>query len=119
MIRSLVAVAVAGLVLAGAAVASAQDAGAIEKGKKVYTEAMPKCKTCHAIAGEGNPKGVLDDVGTKLKTEDIKAWIRTPKQMTEKAKATRKPVMMPYPKEKISDADLDALCAYLLSLKKK
>jgi mono/diheme cytochrome c family protein len=95
--------------------ALAQDAA---KGKQVYDAAAPKCKMCHSIAGDGNAKGSLDDVGGKLKADEIKAWIRTPKEMSEKAKADRKPPMTAYPKEKISDADLDALTAYLLSLKK-
>jgi mono/diheme cytochrome c family protein len=107
---------VLGLALAGSV--AAQDAAKIEKGKQVYESAMPKCKTCHSIAGVGNPKGALDGEGVKLKADDVTAWLRTPKEMTEKAKATRKPVMPPYPKEKLSDADAEALSAYLLSLKK-
>src|SRR5262245_23037436 len=103
-----------GLVVGLAATATAQD---VEKGKKVYDAAMPKCKTCHAIGGVGNAKGSLDGVGGKLKADEIKAWLRTPKEMTEKAKATRKPMMPAYGPDKISDADLDALTAYLLSLK--
>ena len=95
--------------------ALAQDAA---KGKQVYDASAPKCKVCHSIAGEGNAKGNLDDVGSKLKADEVKAWIRTPKEMAAKAKADRKPPMPAYTKEKISDADLDALTAYLLSLKK-
>ena len=91
----------------------AQDAA---KGKQAYDSASPKCKMCHAIAGEGNAKGSLDSVG-KLKAEEIKAWIRTPKEMAAKAKAERKPPMIAYPADKFSDADLDALTAYLLTLK--
>lgn len=117
--RIFVAAAMAGLVLCWAGAASAQDAAAVEKGKTVYANAMPKCKTCHAIAGKGNAKGSLDDVGSKLKAEEIKSWVRDAKAMAAKAKAERKPPMMAYPKEKISDADLDALAAYLMSLKKK
>jgi mono/diheme cytochrome c family protein len=101
--------------LAVAAPALAQDAA---KGKQVYDAAAPKCKTCHAIAGEGNAKGALDNVGATATADDIKAWIRTPKEMTAKTKAPRKPVMPAYPKEKISDADLEALTAYLSTLKK-
>jgi mono/diheme cytochrome c family protein len=101
--------------VAVAAPAIAQDA---EKGKQVYDAAAPKCKVCHSIAGEGNAKGALDGVGNKLKAEEIKAWMRTPKEMSEKAKAARKPPMPAYPPDKISDADLEALTAYLLSLKK-
>lgn len=105
---------VSAIILFAAATASAQA----DKGKQVYEAAMPKCKVCHSIGGVGNAKGALDDVGSKLKAEEIKAWLRTPKEMTEKAKATRKPVMPAYPPDKLSDADLDALAAYLLSLKK-
>jgi mono/diheme cytochrome c family protein len=101
--------------LAGPAVA--KDA-AVEKGKQIYDAAAPKCKVCHAVGGVGNAKGGLDGVGTKLKADEIKAWMRTPKEMTEKAKATRKPAMPAYPKEKLADEDLEALTAYLLSLKK-
>ncbi len=97
--------------------AMARDAASIEKGKQVYEGAAPKCKTCHSVGGVGNPKGSLDAVGTKT-ADDIKAWLRTPKEMAEKAKAARKPAMPAYPKEKLSDADLDALTAYLQSLKK-
>lgn len=119
MIRRLVVVGVAGLALGFAAVAMAQDAAKIEKGKKVYAEAKPlACKACHAVAGVGNAKGPLDGVGSKLKAEEIKAWLRTPKDMAAKAKAERKPPMPAYTAEKVSDEDLDALTAYLLSLKK-
>ncbi len=101
--------------LALSGVAGAQDA---EKGKAVYAAAAPKCKVCHAVGGDGNAKGALDDVGSKLSAADLKAWIRTPKEMTAKAKAERKPPMPVYGPDKISDADLEALTAYLSSLKK-
>jgi mono/diheme cytochrome c family protein len=119
MMRRLVVVGMAGLVLGLGAMAMAQDAAKIENGKKVYAEAKPMaCKACHAVAGAGNAKGPLDGVGSKLTAEDIKAWMRTPKDMAAKAKAERKPPMPAYPPEKLSDANLDALTAYLLSLKK-
>jgi cytochrome c553 len=102
-------------VFALAAPAFAQDAA---KGKQVYDAATPKCKMCHSVAGEGNAKGSLDDAGGKLKADEVKAWLRTPKEMAEKAKAERKPPMPAYSKEKLSDADLEALTAYILSLKK-
>lgn len=109
---------VVGGCLALAAPALAQDAAAVSKGKQVYDSAAPKCKVCHSVAGEGNAKGSLDGIGAKLKAEEIGAWLRTPKEMAAKAKADRKPVMLPYTKDKLSDADLEALTAYLLSLKK-
>ena len=109
---------VVGGCLALAAPVLAQDAAAVSKGKQVYDSAAPKCKVCHSVAGEGNAKGSLDGMGAKLKAEEVAAWLRTPKEMAAKAKAARKPEMPAYTKEKISDGDLEALTAYILSLKK-
>jgi len=92
-----------------AAVAAAQDAAA---GAKVYAD--QKCSVCHSIAGKGNAKGPLDDVG-KMPADDIRAWITDAKAMTEKTKAPRKPVMKQY---SLPKGDVDALVAYLQTLKK-
>ena len=102
----------AGVLALLAASASAQDTA---KGAKVYAD--QKCSTCHAIAGKGNAKGALDDVGTKFTAAEIREWIVDPVGMTAKHKAARKPAMTAkytaLPKD-----DLDALVAYLASLKK-
>ncbi len=103
--------------LAGSFTGLAQDAAQIEKGKGLFASVSPKCSMCHSIAGQGNAKNPLDGVGSKLSADDIKAWIRTPKEMAAKAKSEAKPPMSAYTTEKLSDADLDALVAYLLSLK--
>ena len=92
--------------------ANAQDK--IEKGKEVY--ATNKCKTCHSIEGVGAKKGALDGVGSKLSADEIRQWIVDAPGMATKAKATRKPAMKSY---KLSKDDLDALVAYMASLKKK
>jgi cytochrome c553 len=104
-------------VLAASFAGFAQDAAQIEKGKTLFSTASPKCTMCHAVAGQGNAKNPLDGIGSKLSADDIKAWIRTPKEMAAKAKSEAKPPMSPYTTDKISDADLDALVAYLSSLK--
>jgi mono/diheme cytochrome c family protein len=94
-----------------ASFASAQDAKA--KGEKVFAD--QKCSLCHSIAGKGNAKGALDAVGGKLSADEIRTWITDAKGMTVKMKTTRKPDMKAYtlPKD-----DVDALVAYLASLKK-
>jgi mono/diheme cytochrome c family protein len=92
-----------------ASVAAAQDAAA---GAKVYAD--QKCSVCHSIAGKGNAKGPLDDVGSKP-ADEIRAWITDAKGMTEKTKAPRKPVMKQY---SLPKGDVDALVAYMLTLKK-
>jgi mono/diheme cytochrome c family protein len=104
---------VAGLLTVVIVAASAvQDAEA--QGEKVFAD--QKCSLCHSIAGKGNVKGPLDEVGSKLSADDIRAWITDAKAMTAKTKATRKPEMKAYtlPKE-----DVDALVAYLSALKKR
>jgi len=95
-----------------AATAAAKDAK-VAHGEKVY--AAQKCALCHSIGDKGNKKGALDDVGSKLKGDEIREWIVDSKGMTGKTKATRKPVMKVYslPKE-----DVEALAAYLMTLKK-
>ena len=95
--------------------ASAQDSSALAQGQKVYT--TQKCSMCHSIAGKGNQKGPLDEVGSKLTVDEIREWIVNAEEMTKKTKAPRKPAMKSYPK--LAKADVDALVAYLHSLKKK
>jgi mono/diheme cytochrome c family protein len=105
--------ALAMFVLSGTAFA--QDKALIEKGMKVYE--TQKCSMCHSIAGKGQAKGPLDGVGSKLTADEIRMWMTNPKEMTAKTKATRKPDMRAYPN--LAKEDLDALVAYMLSLKKK
>jgi mono/diheme cytochrome c family protein len=99
-------------VLASVTAASAQD---LAKGEKIYTE--QKCALCHSIGDKGNKKGPLDGVGSKLTADEIRAWMVDPKGMTAKTHSTRKPDMKAYPQ--LSKDDLDALVAYMMSLKKK
>jgi len=93
--------------------AFAQSADLVERGKQVYAD--QKCRTCHAIAGEGNARGALDEVGAKLSAEEIRQWIVDAPMMAEKTKSTRKPLMRAY--TNIQGDDLDALVAYMQSLK--
>ena len=106
---------VAFLVLAFAGTAAAQDAAAIEKGKQIYT--AQKCQACHSVAGVGNKNGSLDDVGGRLNAEAIRQWIVAAPEMTAKTKAQRKPLMKSY--GHLAKEDVDALVAYLASLKQK
>jgi len=87
----------------------------VEHGKQVYTDT--KCAVCHSIGSQGNKKGPLDDVGSKLTAADIRAWIVSAPEMAAKAKADRKPPMKAY--TDLSKTDVDDLVAYLQTLKKK
>ena len=97
-----------------AGAAYAQDAKLVAKGEQVY--AAQKCSMCHSIGDKGNKKGPLDGVGTKLTAAEIREWMVNPAEMTKKTKSDRKPVMKAY--DKLSKEDLDAVVAYMQSLKK-
>jgi mono/diheme cytochrome c family protein len=107
-----VAIATAFAAVALPAVVSTQ-AEKIEAGKKVY--ATQKCATCHSVAGTGSKMAPLDGVGSKLTVAEIKAWITDPDPLTAKL-ATKPKVKMK--KYTLPDAELDALIAYMSSLKK-
>ena len=98
--------AVASAILVLAASSFAQDKPL--PGQKVYADR--KCSVCHSVAA-------LDErTRSKTVADEIRAWMVTPKEMTVKTKAERKPAMLTYPD--LAKADLDALVNYLVSLKK-
>jgi mono/diheme cytochrome c family protein len=107
MMRRLVLAAVAVLAVSFAVSALAADAAA---GKAVFDAAKPACKGCHTDA-----KNPLAKAGADNSADELKAWVRTPKDMI--AKKAKKGIMPAYPAEKLSDADLDNLVAYLASMK--
>jgi mono/diheme cytochrome c family protein len=92
------------------AMAGAQS---VDAGQKVFT--AQKCSICHSVAGVGNKKGALDGIGAKLSADEIREWLTDAPAMAAKMKADRKPAMKAYTLPK---GDLDALVAYLESLKK-
>jgi len=101
------------LIVAGSAFG--QDANA-EKGMQVFV--AQKCTMCHFVAGKGNKKGPLDEIGSKLTAAQIKAWITDPVGTAAKTTPapTRKPAMK---KTALAPADVDALVALLSGLKAK
>jgi mono/diheme cytochrome c family protein len=107
MMRGLLVV---GMVALGVLVAGSAVAGDSAAGKTVYDSAKPACKGCHT-----DTKFPLAKVGAAYKEDELKAWVRTPKDMF--TKHGKKGVMPAYPAEKISDADLANLVAYLASMK--
>jgi mono/diheme cytochrome c family protein len=109
MKRIVVAAFIASAMLAGPALA--QDAK-VQKGMQVYT--AQKCSKCHSIAGKGNAKGKMDGIGAKMTPAELKAWIVDPVAMAAKEKKDRKP---PMKKVAMSGDDVDAVVAYLSTLK--
>ena len=93
-------------------VAAGQDD--VKKGEQVY--AAQKCQQCHSIAGKGKKQNPLDGVGKKLSADDLRQWIVDPVAMAKKAESKKKPPMQ-NKYSKLPAADIDALVAYMASLK--
>ncbi len=91
--------------------------GKVVEGKAAY--ATYKCSTCHAIGGTGGKlASSLDGVATKLKADEIKKWLTDPVAM--EAKLDKKPKMLMSANlktKKITPAEIDAMVAYLATLK--
>lgn len=111
---ALVAV-IAALCLTSSGLPAEGGQASVERGQKVFLD--QKCSVCHAVAGKGNPKGALDEIGGRLKADEIREWIVNAPEMTKKTKAERKPLMRAY--TSLSKEDVDGLVAYLSTLKKK
>jgi nitric oxide reductase subunit C len=84
-------------------VARAEDA------KALYEK---KCKVCHSIAGDAGKMadkgGPLDGIGSKRDEAWLRAYFADPKSKIPDAKM---------PKVKLTQAEWDALVAYMLTLK--
>jgi mono/diheme cytochrome c family protein len=105
--------AIAGVLVAlWAAPAAAQDAN-VAKGEQLF--AAQKCSICHAVAGKGNAKHPLDGAGARLNAETIKLWLTDPKAAEAKSGKKAMPPMKSF--ASLPAADIDALVAYVLSLK--
>lgn len=84
----------------------------VERCWAVFAE--QRCSLCHSIEGEGNAKGPLDGVGSRVSAEDVERGLVVPKEMTEQTGATRRPVMCAFPSLTVEDRE--AVVAYMLSL---
>ena len=107
MMRRITMTGIAVLAVGFASSALAGDAAA---GKTVFDSAKPPCKTCHTDA-----KNPLAKAGAENSADELKSWVRTPKDMM--AKKSKKGTMPVYGADKISDADLANLVAYLGTMK--
>ena len=110
--QTLLTIAIAALALIATSRPAAAQ-GDPKKGEQLYT--AQKCQICHSIAGKGG-KLALDGVGKKISAEETRQWIVNPKEMTTKTKSDKKPPM-PDRYSKLPAADIDALVAYMQSLK--
>ncbi len=91
----------------------AQDAKKIAMGKDLYQKYA--CEKCHQIAGKGSKISPLDGIAAKMTADEMKQWIKDPDAMT--AKLAKKPAVK-MKKVEMPDPEVDAIVAYLQTLKK-
>jgi mono/diheme cytochrome c family protein len=79
-------------------------------GREVY-EAQ-QCSRCHAIAGEGNPRSPLDGVGARHDAAEMRDWIvgADTVDLSARVRGAKADYL------ELSDAELEALVAYMLTL---
>jgi mono/diheme cytochrome c family protein len=99
-------------VAAGATAALARNADP-KKGEEVY--AAQQCAVCHSVAGKGNKKYPLDGAGARLSAADIREWLVNPD--AQQAKKNERPLMKMKSYRGLPPEDLEALVAYIESLK--
>ena len=92
----------------------------VVEGKEIYE--LYECYNCHKIGGKGATKKrgpKLDNIGNVVKAEDLKRKIFDPKVFTAEGfeKEHKKGVMPDNYKEIMDESELDALVAYLTTLK--
>lgn len=84
-------------------------------GREVYN--AQNCSSCHAIAGEGNPRNPLDDVGARRSAVELREWITG----TGSATGRLSPAVIRRKQryQELPEAELQALVAFLASLTPK
>jgi mono/diheme cytochrome c family protein len=111
--RRILAVALAAGVIAGTITSGVARAGGAATGEEVY--AAQKCAVCHSVGDKGNKKYPLDGVGSRLSETDIRDWLLNPD--TQQAKKRGRPLMRMPSYRNVPPEEIDALVAYLKSLK--
>jgi len=112
MRRSLLMLMAGWLLIAWATPAFAQDSK-VANGAGLFES--NKCTVCHAVAGKGNAKHPLDHAGKRLDAETVKLWLTDPKAADAKFGKKAMPPMKSF--ATLPPDDIDALVAYVLSLK--
>ncbi len=90
----------------------AADPQRIAAGREVYQQHY--CSGCHAIAGDGNPRNPLDHVGAKYSARQLRDRITGAESL--RGILPDQVIGLKQRYQSLSEADLEALAAYLRSL---
>ncbi len=118
MVRLTIVAGTACVIVAGGlttAAGTAQTASSpADAGRRIY--ARLKCATCHQIDGRGNGRYPLDGVAARVPADGLRRWLTDAASM--EAALPRLPALrMSTMKYRLNTEDLDALVAYLQTLK--
>ena len=81
------------------------SAGGVPSGKELFNKLA--CSACHSIAGEGNTSFPLDGIGSRRTAGELKKQIQSPAAGSAMPATTA------------SEAEIDSLVAYLVTLKNR
>jgi mono/diheme cytochrome c family protein len=71
------------------------------------------CGNCHSIEGQGSPRSPLDGVGSRMDAATLRAWVIA----GESVRGSMSAPLARFKARYADDPELDALVAYLQSLK--
>jgi mono/diheme cytochrome c family protein len=89
------------------------DPDDVARGRAIFEDQA--CARCHTAEGRGNPRLPLDDVGARRSAEALREWVIGEGDAREALSATVRRAKERY--REVPTADLDALVAYLSSLR--
>jgi mono/diheme cytochrome c family protein len=82
------------------------------RGREIYN--AQGCSSCHAIAGVGNPRNPLDDVGARRTAVELREWITGTGSATDQL--SRAVVRRKQRYQELSAVEIQALVAFLATL---
>ncbi len=88
------------------------DSTRIETGRQIYQQ--QSCGLCHSIAGQGNPRNPLDDVGKKRTASELRNFITGADTLQGVLTTSIRQRKLKY--RALSADDLGALVIYMQSL---
>ncbi|HRQ64252.1 MAG TPA: cytochrome c [Xanthomonadaceae bacterium] len=91
----------------------AADLEQVARGAEVF--AREGCAGCHSIAGDGNPRNPLDGVGARLGADELLHWTVGAPEVADRM--SRRTAMMKQGYADLGETDLDALVAFLATLR--
>lgn len=93
--------------------ASTLDPSLVARGRAVYDD--QSCARCHSVDGRGNPRVPLDGVGARRTPEELRDWTTAAPPIRPELPGSAQRAKDGF--GRLPSAELDALVAYLSSLR--